>query len=180
MNLYFGQLHSHTNLSDGQGSIDEAYQYAEKNANLDFMAVTDHSNWYDNDTKANLADGSASQAWNKGKETADKYNRDGEFVAIYGYEMTWSGSTGGYGHMNTFNTPGFETRSNKSMDLKTYYNTLKTQQQSLSQLNHPGKTFGDFSDFSHYDTAIDELVTLVEVGNGEGAIRSSGYFPSYE
>ncbi|MDQ0461948.1 CehA/McbA family metallohydrolase [Clostridium sardiniense] len=179
-NLYFGQLHSHTNLSDGQGSIDEAYQYAEKNANVDFMAVTDHSNWFDNDTKASLSDGSASTAWNKGKDAADKYNKDGEFVAIYGYEMTWSGSTGGYGHINTFNTPGFETRSNKNMDLKTYYNTLKTQQESLSQLNHPGKTFGDFNDFSHYDAAIDELVTLVEVGNGEGAIRSSGYFPSYD
>lgn len=180
MNLYFGQLHSHTNLSDGQGTIDEAYQYAENNANVDFLAVTDHSNWFDNDTKANLSDGSSSESWNKGKKAADKYNKDGEFVAIYGYEMTWSGSTGGYGHINTFNTPGFETRSNKSMDLKTYYNTLKTQQESLSQLNHPGKTFGDFNDFSHYDAAIDELVTLVEVGNGEGAIRSSGYFPSYE
>jgi len=51
--------------------------------------------------------------------------------------MTWSGSTGGWGHINTFNTPGFETRSNKSMDLKSYYNTLQTQPQSISQLNHP-------------------------------------------
>ena len=46
-------------------------------------------------------------------------------VAIYGYEMTWSGSTGGYGHINTFNTPGFETRTNKSMNLKTYYEYFK-------------------------------------------------------
>ena len=178
--LYFGQLHSHTNLSDGTGSIDDAYQYAQGTAGVDFVAVTDHSNWFDNDTSANLADGSASSEWQLGLSTADKYNTDGEFVAIYGYEMTWSGSTGGYGHINTFNTPGFETRTNKSMNLETYYETLKTQEQSLSQLNHPGKTFGDFSDFAHYDEEIDELVTLVEVGNGEGAIRSSGYFPSYE
>jgi glucan-binding YG repeat protein len=82
--------------------------------------------------------------------------------------------------MNTFNTPGFETRTNSKMDLKNYYNTLKTQKQSLSQLNHPGKTFGDFSDFAYYDAEIDKQVTLIEVGNGEGAIRSSGYFPSYE
>ena len=27
---------------------------------------------------------------------------------------------------------------------------------------------------------IDKLITTIEVGNGEGAIGSSGYFPSYE
>ena len=179
-NLYFGQLHSHTNLSDGQGTIDEAYTYARDNANVDFIAVTDHSNWFDNDTSANMGDGSVSEEWKLGLATADKYNKDGEFAAIYGYEMTWSGSTGGYGHINTFNTPGFETRTNKNMNLKNYYETLKKYPESLSQLNHPGKTFGNFSDYAHYDVAIDEVVTLIEVGNGEGAIRSSGYFPSYE
>ncbi|WP_294386631.1 CehA/McbA family metallohydrolase [uncultured Clostridium sp.] len=179
-NLYFGQLHSHTNLSDGQGSIDEAYTYARDVANVDFVAVTDHSNWFDNDTLANMGDGSVSEDWQLGLSTADKYNEDGEFTAIYGFEMTWSGSTGGYGHINTFNTPGFETRTNRNMDLKNYYETLKQYPESLSQLNHPGKTFGNFSDYAHYDAAIDEVVTLIEVGNGEGAIRSSGYFPSYE
>ena len=49
-----------------------------------------------------------------------------------------------------------------------------------SQFNHPGTTFGDFSDFAHYDEEIDKLITTIEVGNGEGAIGSSGYFPSYE
>ena len=179
-NLYFGQLHSHTNLSDGQGTVDEAYQYAENVAKVDFLAVTDHSNWFDNDTKANIADGSASTEWKLGRDTANKYNKNGKFVAIYGYEMTWSGSTGGYGHMNTFNTEGFETRSNNKMNLENYYKALKTQPQSLSQFNHPGKTFGDFSDFAYYDKEIDKVVNLIEVGNGEGEIRSSGYFPSYD
>ncbi|WP_300382528.1 5'-nucleotidase C-terminal domain-containing protein, partial [Clostridium sp.] len=179
-NLYFGQLHSHTNLSDGTGTVDEAYDYAKNKSGVDFLAVTDHSNWFDNDKSANLADGSLSVSWNKGLTAANRYNDEGSFVAIYGYEMTWSGSTGGYGHINTFNTPGFETRTNNKMNLKTYYDTLKTQNQSLSQLNHPGKTFGDFTDFAYLDKNIDDLVTLIEVGNGEGAVGSSGYFRSYE
>ncbi|MBE6054716.1 MAG: LPXTG cell wall anchor domain-containing protein [Clostridium sartagoforme] len=179
-NLYFGQLHSHTNLSDGTGSIDEAYTYAKNIAGIDFLAVTDHSNWFDNDSKANLSDGSASEEWKLGQATADKYNLDDEFVAMYAYEMSWSGSTGGYGHMNTFNTPGFETRTNSAMNLKAYYDTLKTQPQSISMFNHPGKTFGDFTDFAHYDKEIGKLVTLIEVGNGEGPVGGSGYFPSYE
>ena len=34
-------------------------------------------------------------------------------------------------------------------------------------------------DFALYDPVIDNQITLIEVGNGEGAIGSSGYFPSY-
>lgn len=94
--------------------------------------------------------------------------------------MSWSASTGGYGHMNTYNTPGFETRTNSSMTLKKYYETLKTQPQSISMFNHPGETFGDFEGFAHYDEAIDELITLIEVGNSDGDINSNNYFPSYD
>ena len=179
-NLYFGQLHSHTNLSDGAGSIDDAYTHARENAKVDFLAVTDHSNSFDNDTQANIADGSMSEKWQTGLSAADKYNEDHKFTAIYAYEMTWSAGTGKYGHMNTFNTEGFETRTNSAMNLRNYYETLKTQPQSVSQFNHPGTTFGDFVDFGFYDEEIDELITLIEVGNGDGPIRSSAHFPSYE
>ncbi|WP_252250083.1 CehA/McbA family metallohydrolase [Clostridium sp. ZBS13] len=175
----FGQLHAHTNISDGSGSLDEAYKWVKDNK-ADYYAVTDHSNWFDHDTEANLGDGSVSEKWTKAHETADKYNDPGKFTSIYGYEMTWSGSTGGWGHINTFNTPGFETRNNKAMDLQNYYKTIQTQPQSISQLNHPGKTFGDFADFGFYSEGADKNVNLIEVGNGEGPIRGSGYFPSYE
>ena len=178
--LFFGQLHSHTNLSDGAGTIDDAYTHAREVAGVDFLAVTDHSNSFDNDTQANIADGSMSEKWQTGLNAADKYNEDGAFTAIYAYEMTWSAGTGKYGHMNTFNTAGFETRTNSAMNLRNYYSTLKTQPQSVSQFNHPGTTFGDFADFGFYDEDIDQLITLIEVGNGDGPIRSSAHFPSYE
>ncbi|WP_315079637.1 CehA/McbA family metallohydrolase [uncultured Clostridium sp.] len=175
----FGQLHAHTNISDGSGSLDEAYTWVKENG-ADYYAVTDHSNWFDNELEANLADGSKSEKWTQAHKIADKYNEPGDFTAIYGYEMTWSGSTGGWGHINTFNTPGFETRTNKAMDLQNYYKTIQTQPQSISQLNHPGKTFGDFADFGFYSEGADKYVNLIEVGNGEGPIRGSGYFQSYE
>lgn len=180
INTYYGQIHSHTNLSDGQGEIDEAYDYARDEAKVDFLAVTDHSNWFDNDTSANIADGSASEEWKLAQKTSDEKNEDGKFVAMYGYEMSWSASTGGYGHMNTYNTPGFETRNNSAMKLKNYYEALKTQKQSISMFNHPGDLFGDFEGFAHYDEEIDELVTLIEVGNSDGEVGSNNYFPSYD
>lgn len=179
-NLYFGQLHSHTNNSDGIGSLVDAFGHAKNDAKLDFFAVTDHSNSLDNAAVSTIADGSKSTKWNNGRIAADSYT-DSNFVGIYGYEMTWSDGTG---HMNTFNTVGFETRDNaifKAADgLLKYFVALKTAPLSISQFNHPGTTFGDFNDFANYDPVIDQRVSLVEVGNGEGQVRGSGYFPSYE
>ena len=181
-NLYFGQLHSHTNLSDGAGSCEEAFYHAANEVdNLDFLAVTDHSNAFDNDMGASVFDGSMSSKWVYGHELADKYTRE-DFVGIYGYEMTWSN---GLGHMNTYNTAGFQSRTQPEFAsyataLSNYYAALKSDANSLSQFNHPGTTFGNFEDYAYYDEVIDELITIIEVGNGEGTIGSSGYFPSYE
>ncbi len=179
--LYFGQLHSHTNYSDGAGSCEDAYKHATAVENLDYLAVTDHSNSFDSADSANIQDGSVSSEWTEGHQLADQYTTD-QFVSIFGYEMTWSN---GLGHINTFNTNGFQSRTQKeyatySTALQKYYETLKTVPDSISQFNHPGTTFGDFSDFSYYDEDIDKLITMIEVGNGEGAIGSSGYFPSYQ
>ena len=40
--LYFGQLHAHTNLSDGTGTVEQAFEHAANVENLDFLALTDH------------------------------------------------------------------------------------------------------------------------------------------
>jgi hypothetical protein len=186
-NHYFGQLHSHTNLSDGVGTPNEAFSYAKDQAKVDFIAVTDHSNWFDgekdlkNETITDLSQ-STSEEWKLLHKVADQYNENGKFVAMAGFEMTWSGSTGGWGHINTFDTNWFTSRTNSKMDLQAYYNKLAQPENSnsISQLNHPGKTFGDFSDFGFYSQATDNVVNLIEVGNGEGLVRNSGYFPSYE
>ncbi len=180
-NIYFGQMHSHTSYSDGAGTAQEAYEHGKAVDNLDFLSVTDHSNSFDNAESASILDGSVSEEWKEGHQLADTYSSE-DFVGLFGYEMTWSN---GLGHMNTFNSNGFQSRTQTefatySTALQNYYAALKTQPDSISQFNHPGTTFGDFSDFAHYDEAIDGLITLIEVGNGEGAIGSSGYFPSYE
>lgn len=180
--IYFGQIHSHTKYSDGAGTCDEAFKYASSSAkNVDFLAVTDHSNSFDNDTSCSITDGSASSEWVEGNQLADQYTNS-KFIGLFGYEMTWSN---GLGHINTFNTNGFQSRNQTAYKtyataLQNYYNALKTVPDSISQFNHPGTTFGDFEDFGHYDADIDQLINMIEVGNGEGAIGSSGYFPSYE
>jgi len=198
-NLYFGQLHSHTTYSDGSGTLDSALEYIKNyaaNDNVDFVAFTDHSNYFDTSGAANpeaaLYDSTQMTAaslatWTTYKDTMASFNADfgnTGILAIPGFEMTWSG---GPGHINTFNTPGLVSRNNSTLNTKTndsgmqaYYDLLVQTVGSISQFNHPGTTFGTFANFAYYTVARDEMITMVEVGNGEGAISSSGYFPSYE
>ena len=192
--LYFGQLHAHTNLSDGTGTVEQAFQHAADVPNLDFLALTDHSNSFEGQSglpsagTTHLGDENAEEvnaSWAEGREGARNITaQEGDFVGIYGFEMTWSG--GAPGHINTFNSEGFENRNAapyKKGDnyevLEAYYDTLNANPETISQFNHPGDTFGDFMDFALYDPVTDNQITLIEVGNGEGAIGSSGYFPSY-
>lgn len=183
-NIYFGQVHAHTNISDGAGSLEDALKHASNVDNLDYIIITDHSNSIDNEKESKITenvDKSAEDEWTYAHNLVKQYSTD-KFTCAYGYEMTWSN---GLGHMNTFNTPGFQSRtqtefSTYSTALQNYYAALRTVPDSISQFNHPGTTFGDFSDFAYYSEENDNLITMIEVGNGEGTIGSSGYFPSYE
>ena len=197
---YFGQLHSHTQYSDGAGSLESALDYVKnlpKSANVDFVAFTDHSNYFDKSGAANpegalydmtKATEYSQQTWKSYKDAVAAFNTEnaGSMVAIAGFEMTWSG---GPGHINTFNTPGIVSRNNTTLNNKTkdaglqaYYKLLSQTEgaNSISQFNHPGTTFGNFIDFGYWDAVVDTRMYMVEVGNGEGQIGAGGYYPSYE
>lgn len=197
---YFGQLHSHTQYSDGAGSLENALAYIKAlpdSANVDFVAFTDHSNYFDKSGAANpegalydmtKATEYSQQTWKSYKDAVAAFNAEnaGSMVAIAGFEMTWSG---GPGHINTFNTPGIVSRNNTTLNNKTkdaglqaYYKLLSQTEgaNSISQFNHPGTTFGNFIDFGYWDAVVDTRMYMVEVGNGEGQIGAGGYYPSYE
>lgn len=164
--LFFGVLHSHTKDSDGSGTPAEAYAYAKDVAGLDFLAVTDHSNSFDGEENSSISqDASAiSEKWRLGKEAA-AIATTGDFLALYGYEMTWQN---GLGHISTFFTPGFQSRNqaqytNFPTALEEYYRTLNTVPGAVSQFNHPGSFYGDFENFGHYSQAADAAMQLIEV-----------------
>jgi len=197
--LYFGQLHSHTTYSDGSGSLESALEYIAslpESANVDFVAFTDHSNYFDASGAANpeaalydmsVATAASQKLWAEYVGAMKDFNaKQSDVIAVPGFEMTWSG---GPGHINTFNTPGIVSRNNTTLNNKTadagmkaYYALLSQPEgaDSISQFNHPGSTFGTFTDFAYWDAVVDTRIQLVEVGNGEGQIGAGGYYPSYE
>lgn len=159
MNLYRGEVHAHTSQSDGQGTVSDAYTYARDVAKLDFFAVTDHSSKITKDilqyTHARLA---------------EQFNDPGKFVALYGYEQTYSASTGYFGHLNVLNSLYYTTQNN--LNLPNFYKIMSKQTDAIVQFNHPGYSWGTFLDYGLYNEDIDKILTLAE-------IKGSGYDTTY-
>ena len=179
-NLYFGQLHAHTDISNGAGSVEEAFQYASQVDGLDFFAVTDHSDSFDNaDMGAIDADGADISAdWADGKQAAASVT-NGDFVGLFGFEMTWPEDKQ-LGHISTFNTPGWQTRDQADFEnvptaLENYYKALASVPGSVSQFNHPDTVHGDFERFDHYSPQYDAAVSLLEVAGEDGVVDCEYY-----
>lgn len=179
-NLYFGQLHAHTDISNGAGSVEEAFQYASQVDGLDFFAVTDHSDSFDNaDMGAIDADGADISAdWAAGKQAAASVT-NGDFVGLFGFEMTWPEDKQ-LGHISTFNTPGWQTRDQADFEnvptaLENYYKELTAVPGSVSQFNHPDTVHGDFERFDHYSPQYDAAVSLLEVAGEDGVVDCEYY-----
>ena len=179
-NLYFGQLHAHTDISNGAGSVEEAFQYASQVDGLDFFAVTDHSDSFDNaDMGAIDADGADISAdWAAGKQAAASVT-NGDFVGLFGFEMTWPEDKQ-LGHISTFNTPGWQTRDQADFEnvptaLENYYKALASVPGSVSQFNHPDTVHGDFERFDHYSPQYDAVVSLLEVAGEDGVMDCEYY-----
>ena len=106
MKVYWGQIHGHTILSDGLGSVDDYFKYARDTSNLDFAAVTDHGIW----TDADLQEGDrwvdidllrhyiGKKEWDITRRAVKKFYQPGKFVTLLGYE--WCSQK--YGDKNVY------------------------------------------------------------------------------
>jgi len=165
---YVGQLHAHSTLSDGYAGIEALFQLAAQAENLDFFAVTDHSDSFDNHRSGTLHTdgGSISSDWAAGKAAASAATSD-TFVGMFGYEMSWP-RTFQIGHISTFCTPGFESWDQDAYSsydgaLSNYYDALTAVPGCYAQFNHPGTQYGSFCNFDHYAEGADRVLTLLEV-----------------
>ncbi len=86
--ILWGDLHGHSNFSDGTGVPEDFYAYARDVAALDVAVLTDHDHW-------GLPFLDASPAlWSEIRETVRRFHEPGRFVTLLGYEWTnWI-----YGH----------------------------------------------------------------------------------
>jgi len=167
--VYFANLHSQTNHSDGGGVIgsctgaqeplvspngpSNAYAYA-KGKGLDILMTSEHNHMYDGSsgTNTSASPATAKSLYQSGLTAAANYNAaNPSFLAVYGLE--WGVITNG-GHLNIFNSPEllqWEVNSSGQLigdtltpkgDYAGLY-TLMRQRGWIGQFNHP-ETTGQF------------------------------------
>jgi hypothetical protein len=145
-NIYFGDLHNHTGLSDGTGTPEGAFAQA-KSGKADYLAVTDHS-WY------------GDVEWKRISEAALNFTT-ATFCGIRGFEMT-----AGWGHMNVFNTQWYVGE----LSIKAFYDTLVKHPEAIAQWNHPDYYMEPGSPFFYYSPACDSIINLLEIYNGKRGV----------
>lgn len=92
LQVFFGNLHSHTSYSDGRGTPLVAYAHARDVAGLDFLAITEHNHrWAPSQLQT------SPELYNGPQPTslisaANSFTVNGTFVALYGQEFSSIGT----------------------------------------------------------------------------------------
>jgi hypothetical protein len=175
--IYFGNLHSQTNHSDGGGVLSsctgaqnpqagaygptDAWNYA-MGKGLDILMASEHNHMYDgsDSTNTSASPTTAKSLYQSGLSAAASFNSaHPNFLAVYGLE--WGVITNG-GHMNIFNTGElleWEYNSSNQLIGDTY--TAKSDYAALYTLM---KNRGWIGQFNHPDSTGQFLVNGVPLG----------------
>ena len=142
--IYFANIHCHTALSDGEGTVEEAFTYARDSAKIDILVITDHTHMIE------------PSSFNEAKKISQKF-RDG-FLGIYGQEFG-SLNDFGSGHIGVLNADSVIPVD--EYDLQGTYSYLYSHN-LVANFHHPFED--DFEDFKYYDFA-DSSMNLLEIIN---------------
>ncbi|MCG8499397.1 MAG: CehA/McbA family metallohydrolase, partial [Firmicutes bacterium] len=187
-NFYFGIPHAHTSYSDGKGTPTEAFEYA-KARGLDWLFITDHSNWLDGvrykpqtselasnaDYKANYELNAAKtqyeekegSEWYRTRIEVEAFNASNEdFLAMRGFEMTF----GDVGHINVIDSEAYVEAKSQMSSLSDFYDWVENlseaqEEEALAAFNHPNWPSDSFNNQA-YIPELDREFSMMEVGNG--------------
>lgn len=96
--VLWGDLHGHSNLSDGSGNAEDWFRFARDVAGLDVAALTDH----DHVGRDVLA--GSTEKWNEIRAQVDAFHAPGRFVTLLGFE--WTSWIYGHRHVLYFDRSG--------------------------------------------------------------------------
>ncbi len=96
--LLWADLHGHSQLTDGTGTVEDFFVYARDVAGLDVVSLTDHDHW-----GARFLDASP-KMWREIRENVIRFHDPGSFVTLLGYE--WTSWLHGHRHVIYFDDDG--------------------------------------------------------------------------
>lgn len=168
-NVYYGYLHAHSELSDGEGTPDEAYSYARDEGGLDFFSLTDHGELMQLWPWENR--------WDQLKAAAEAHYAPGEYVTLWGFE--WSNPL--LGHMNFLNTEDY-TSFLTDFGLVDAFAWLAARPEGFGKFNHPGEYDMLRLEFFHFTRLFPEVVEQmagIENWNGNNTFEEYYYNGSW-
>lgn len=166
-NVYFGDLHTHSSLSDGMGTVEEVYPRSKDIYGLDFAALTDHD-WFVGNRILN-------SEWDYVKLMAKEFYQPGRFVTIPAHEWTTARVTrGGWGHKNIYyyedDPPMFGVLNEISSTSTKLIDVVK-KHGAIVIPHHIGWTGVDWENHDEYAQPVYEIIS------GHGAYEFFGNLP---
>ena len=168
--LFWGDIHGHTILSDGLGSPASYYEFGREEAFLDFCAIADHAQYM------------SDEDWELTREITRQFNDPGRFVTLLGYEYSCNADLEHYGDKCLY-YPGDEGPLLRETDInRSAYNDMAQfaplwKEHGAMMVLHQHA----MGSCSFYDP---DLVRLAEVysvwGGSESAMTSRPLLPSLE
>jgi hypothetical protein len=108
--IFWGDLHGHSSLSDGTGTVEDYFRYARDVAALDVAVLTDHDHW------GVLPLDARPDMWGLIQAEVLRFHQPGRFVTLLGYE--WTSWIYGHRHVLYFEDQGM-LYSSLSLDFES-------------------------------------------------------------
>lgn len=164
--LFFGDIHQHSSLSDGMGTVEDAYTRSRDRYGLDFAALADHE-WF-------VRNRLLPSEWAYIRAVNASFHAPGEFISIPAYEWTGRRYPLGPGHKNVY----FQDESHPiySLEDSLYDSTPELFEavkaaEAVAVPHHIGWTGVDWE---HHDPVAQPDVEIVSV---HGAFEHIGNEP---
>jgi len=167
--LYWGDIHLHSQFSDGANDIEAGLRFGRDVMDLDVVAYTDHDtmgffippSWQ----RRRMHD----EYFDRMKDAACEFHDPDEFVTLFGYEWTQQPNVGGHVNVYFDSIEEAELFDSLTADTDTYeglWDTLREWNaegagKAITIPHHPAEAMYPF-DFAS-TTYDDELAPLVEV-----------------
>ncbi|MCK4545914.1 MAG: CehA/McbA family metallohydrolase [Candidatus Eisenbacteria sp.] len=149
--LYWGDLHNHSELSDGRQPLDHCFALARDVYALDFVCMADHD--------ANVTEGK----WRLTQAISSIMNEPGRFVTLAGYESSYRWARAGAGHRNIVH-PGDEgaiCHYREGFTLPELLHCVRTNK-GIAIPHHIGRWFAPI-DWESFDPAVQPIVEICSV-----------------
>ena len=134
--VFYGHVHNHSSMSDGNGSPENAYSFAQHVAGLDFFGLADH------------AERLSASEWDRIKRVAQAHYQPGVFVTFWGFE--WSHHY--QGHVTVIQTDDYTSARKSATNSFTELVDWVSARNAIAFFNHPGRQDKTDAEFGHFST----------------------------